>query len=513
MLNKLTLEEKIGQMFMIGFKGITIPKRTQTFINDKNIGGIILFSRNIDSIDGVIGLNNELHSLAKISPMIWTDQEGGNIVRFSEMAATGISHMGITATNNPKNSKTIASLIAKDMKLLGLDGVFAPVLDVNINENNPVIGIRSFSNDPDTVVKYAEEFIKGLKSEAIASCGKHFPGHGAASADSHLEIPEIILTKKIFDKFSIFPFLKLSDRLDAIMTAHVKYTNISDEIGTFSNELISGRLKKRSNFKGVVFSDCIEMKAITDNYTNEEIVLNSISAGIDVLIISHTYSLQEKLYNIALNLVKTGKIKESRIDESVSRILKLKSKYNIQKRTQNKSTISKIRKNINIEREIALSSIQILKNNKNILPLKEDSKTLFVEYSNQISEPAVLSEKSSKLEKIAKKLFINGTTQKLKISDNLENYIKNVNNFENIVIFIYSFTGESKSIVLKTIEDLFHIRNDLIVISLENPYEINNMSFINTFICTYGFREIQIEAVLKTLTIYQKNTRQIQKNE
>ncbi len=505
MPNKLTLEEKIGQMFMIGFDGIILPDKIKSFIVDKNIGGIILFSRNINSIEQVVKLNKQLHLLGKTTPMIWTDQEGGNIVRFGEMAATGISHMGITQTNRPENAKIIASLIAKDMKALGIDGVFAPVLDVNINEKNPVIGIRSFSDKPDIVVKYAEQFIAGLNNEGIASCAKHYPGHGAASADSHLEIPKILLSIDKFEKLSIFPFLELSDKLDSIMTAHVKYPNISDKIATFSKEFIDERYKNNSNFEGIVFSDCLEMKAISDNFSAEEIVYNSINAGIDVMIVSHTFSIQEEYYKIALNLVKTGVIKEERIDESVSRILKLKNKYKTQIKKQS-TQLPAIRQDIDIEKKIALSSINILKNNNNKLPIKKDTKTLFIEFTNKITSPAVLSEKASKLEQIVKESFNNSDSLKLSLSDNLDikKLSDNIDDYKNIVIFIYSFTGETKKKLNKIIEKLFKKRDDIIIISLENPYEINDLSFINTFICSYGFRDIQIEAVLETLKTYQQ---------
>ena len=514
MLNKLTLEEKIGQMFMIGFDGVSLPAKTRDFIIEKNIGGIILFSRNINSIEQVFKLNNQIHSLGSISPMIWTDQEGGNIIRFGEMTATGISHMGITQTNKPENAKTIASLIAKDMKKLGIDGVFAPVLDVNINKNNPVIGIRSFSDDPETVIKYAEQFIEGLNHENIASCGKHYPGHGAASADSHLEIPEILLSRDEFEKLSISPFIKLSDKLDSIMTAHVKYPEIVDKIGSFSKKLITDRLKNNSGFEGVVFSDCLEMKAISDNYSSEEIVFNSINAGIDVMTVSHSYSLQKEYYNIALDLVKKGRIQEKRIDDAVFRILKLKNKY-INSRN-NTSSLNKIREDKDIEKIIAQNSINILKNKDNILPLGTSSKTLFIEFNNKIISPSVLNEKYSKFEKLVKSSFKNSQIMKINLSSNLENdilnKINNIKNIENIVVFIYSFIGETKIKLNNLIKNIYKKKKDIIIVSLENPYEIDALPYINTFICSYGFREIQVEAVLQSLTSCQKTDHYTQVN-
>jgi len=508
MLKELSLEEKIGQMFMIGFDGVSLPEDISDFISSKNIGSVILFSRNIKSIADVINLNNEIHSLGTVTPMIWTDQEGGTIVRFGEMTATGISHMGIAETNNPENAKTIASIIAKDMKQLGIDGVFAPVLDVNTNENNPIIGIRAFSNKPDKVLLYGKKFIEGLNGEGIASCGKHFPGHGAASADSHLEIPKILLSKEDFNNLSIYPFLQLSASLDSLMTAHVKYPEISEEIGTFSKEFITLNLKQNAKFSGVVFSDCLEMKAIADNYTSEEIVFKSISAGIDIMIISHTKLLQEKYYNIALNLVKSGKISEKRIDDSVLRILKLKNKYKVNKFEYKRIRKYPIlRKDIAIERKIAIDSIKVLRNRNNILPINKDSKCLFIECTNKITVPSVINEKKiSQFESIIKKHFPLNTTVKLNLSYDLDiNYkqaTKNINDYDNVIVFIYSFNAKTKKNLITLIDKIYRKREDIIIISLENPYEINQLSFINTFICSYGFRQVQLEAVLKTLSSY-----------
>jgi len=507
---KLSLEEKIGQMFMLGFKGTKLPMKIQKFINEKNIGGVILFSRNINNIRDVVKLNNKIHSLGIISPMIWTDQEGGNIVRFGELAATGISPMGITETGNPENAKIIASIIAKDMNKIGIDGVFAPVLDVNTNSDNPVIGIRAFSDDPISVINYGEKYIEGLNNENIASCGKHFPGHGAASADSHLEIPIIDISENEFENKSILPFLKLINKYDSVMTAHVRYPNISEDIGTFSKNLIMGRLKEQENFEGVVFSDCLEMKAIADNFNSEEIVYKSITAGIDVMIISHTHKLQKEYYDIALKMVKDGKINEERINDSVKRILKLKNKYKINNKIREEISKNSLRQNIEKEKELALKSVKVFKNKDNTLPLSAISKNLFIEFVKKNKKPSVLSNKKIlRFNNLIKEEFINGEF----LSIDLSKSIKEINteiyqnlqdsSIKNTIIFIYSFRGKIRAKLIKVLKELSTLPNNLIIISLENPYEIKRLSFIKTFLCSYGFRNIQIQASLKTLKLYQ----------
>ena len=185
-LTRLSLEEKIGQLFLIGFLGDKLPQPVSEFIHQANIGFIILFARNIKNVNQIVHLTNDIHTCASISPFICTDQEGGTVVQFKELAATVISPMGMTATGDLNCARLAGELIGQEMDALGVDGVLAPVLDVNINEENSIIGIRSFSDDPERVVSFAAKFCEGISGQNIATCGKHYPGHGSTTEDSHL---------------------------------------------------------------------------------------------------------------------------------------------------------------------------------------------------------------------------------------------------------------------------------------------------------------------------------------
>ena len=192
------LKDRVGQLFMIGIKDEFLSAEEREFICSNNIGFIILFSRNYSSKDQLVKLTSEIHDLCDTPPFIFIDQEGGPIVRLGEDGSTMISHMGLAATGKKRNARRAGSIIGKEMRALGIDGVFAPVLDVNSHKENPVIGIRSFSDDPDVVAEYGSEFFQGLKKEKILGCGKHFPGHGHTIKDSHLEIPESAIDDKFF---------------------------------------------------------------------------------------------------------------------------------------------------------------------------------------------------------------------------------------------------------------------------------------------------------------------------
>ncbi|MCU0289100.1 MAG: beta-N-acetylhexosaminidase, partial [Acidobacteria bacterium] len=232
---QLSLKEKIAQLFMFGFKDKEMPGEIRQFFENNNPGFTILFSRNVESISQVRELTQEIHGLGKIPSFIYTDQEGGTVVQFKELAATVVSPMGLAATCSLRNARKAGQIIGAEMKALGVDGVLAPCLDVTYEENNPIIGIRSFSDDPEIIPQFALEFAAGLNEQKVASCGKHYPGHGGARADSHLEIPKIPVSPEYFYHYCYQPFLAAAQAgIDAFMTGHLLFPMIAPEIASFS---------------------------------------------------------------------------------------------------------------------------------------------------------------------------------------------------------------------------------------------------------------------------------------
>jgi len=494
-------------LLMIGIPDHSISDNYIRFITDNNIGFVILFSRNIRTVPQVIELTGTLHRMGKVPPLVYTDQEGGTIVRFGEMAATVVSPMGIAATGILENAEASGRIIGEDMDICGIDGVFAPVLDVNIEEENPVIGIRSFGDQPQMVVDYGINFCKGLNNAGILACGKHYPGHGAAKADSHLEIPKIHLTNQGFMDYCYQPFYELAQtQIDSIMTAHVQYPEITPELATFSPYMIKELLRGKADYQGVVFTDCLEMKAVMNNFSTEDIVLKAIGAGVDILVASHTLGFQEELLDIILFYTRKGIIEENRIDESLARIFALKNKRypgltftgNIQ--TQGNTDI-KIRKNISQEREIARHSVTLLKNQLDVLPLERDKKVLILEWGRKITGPSVMeNEKQTLIRKLSGQYFQNREHILLKPGEPLPPIVfSQIKNFQNIIVFIYSRTGKVDYMQTDAVKQLFKESKDIVLVSLENPYEIKKFPYIETFLVTYGFRKVQIEALMQIL--------------
>jgi len=499
---KYDLKTQVGQLFMIGISGLSLSDEEKNFIRLNNIGFIILFSRNYSSPSQILELTNEIHHLSVNPPAIFIDQEGGPIVRFGEEGSTVISHMGLAATGRKKNARRAGTIIGKELRELGIDGVFAPVLDVNSLKENPVIGIRSFSDDPEIVSEYAVEFYRGLKKKKILGCGKHYPGHGHTVRDSHLEIPESEIDKKFMSEINLSPFKRLiREKIDSIMTAHVRFPFISNHIATFSPEITANLLRKKLNFKGVLFSDCLEMDAIKDNFSTEEIIQGVIKSSLDVITISHSITLQKELLSLIRSKISNDEIVGERIYESLTRISELKKNFR-RKRFRNIRKRPTLRKHLKMEKEMAEESVTILKNDHGLIPIAKNNSVLLIDL-RKITHPANFHNKTSEnlIKEISGRFFpFSGNfipENEHRITDEEK---KRILKFTNIIIFDHSWSSIMDNTGRSFINSILKIRKDLILVCTNSPYTAGIFPDIKTIILTYGSRNVQMEALFYILS-------------
>ncbi|MFN0204621.1 MAG: glycoside hydrolase family 3 protein [Bacteroidia bacterium] len=339
----VSLAEKIGQMVLVGFRGLTIDEKSFVVKDIKagRVGGVILFdydvltknkSRNIQSPEQVKTLINQLKSYSNIPLFISIDQEGGKVMRLKPTMGfpNVISPQKIGAYANVDTSLKYAEAIGMTLEKLGVNVNFAPCVDVNINPDCPVIGKieRAYSKNPTTVTDEARILINTQKNHNVLSVLKHFPGHGSAKSDSHLGVTDVSTT---WQNSELLPYENLirSGNCDAVMVAHVFNKNLDPKYpATLSAPVIKGLLREKLEFNGLVFSDDMQMRAITSQYGVQEAVRRFILAGGDVLVFGNNLEYDE---NVAANIIKTissmvkkGEISEARIDESYARILKAK---------------------------------------------------------------------------------------------------------------------------------------------------------------------------------------------
>ena len=334
-INNMSLEEKIGQMLIVGMEGYEIDENIKELINKYYVGGFILFKKNIESAQQLINLTNDLKKLNEqnlIPLFLSIDEEGGSISRLPPEFIKSESNRVIGENNDPLLSFEIGGIIAKQIKSLGFNINFAPVLDIDSNPNNPVIGDRSFGPDPNLVSELGIATMKGIQSQNIVPVIKHFPGHGDTDTDSHLGLPSVDKSFNDLMQFELIPFKNaIEDGADAVMVAHILYEMIDPLYpSTLSETIIQDLLRDQLGFNGIVITDDMTMGAIMDNYDVTEASIQSIKAGCDIVLICHGYENIINVLEALKRAVENNEITEDRINQSVYRILTIKHKYGIE---------------------------------------------------------------------------------------------------------------------------------------------------------------------------------------
>lgn len=384
MIKDMTLEEKIGQLLMPDFrkwkgKRVTaINHEIASIIKDYHIGGVILFEENFEGRNQTKQLIQSFQSMAKIPLMFAVDQEGGLITRipfFPKMPG----NMALGATGNSEIARKVGLAIGSELNRLGIHINFGPVLDINNNPDNPVIGVRSFGDNIENVTKMGLAYMTGLNEAGVAAVGKHFPGHGDVNLDSHYILPSSTKTLIQLSELELIPFQATIDNgIQGIMTAHITFSQIDLETAksikdglpieipaTLSYEIMNDLLREKMGFKGLLFTDAMNMSAVSNHFKSVDSAIRAINAGADVLLMPINLKL---VYEGLIEAVKSGKISENRINESVSRILKLKMDYVFDSNNDNKIIVDAVEA-MKIEQEAINLSITLVKN-EGIIPLE-----------------------------------------------------------------------------------------------------------------------------------------------
>jgi len=333
-LDQLSLDEKIGQMILAGVQGTTLDDQAKQMIADQKVGGIIFYGNNVTTLQGTANFVQSIKEANRSNPVpifMSVDQEGGKVSRMPEEVESIPSNGKVGATKDAELAETMGKLLARQIQLAGFNVDFAPVLDINSNPNNPVIGDRSFGSSAELVSRLGIAEMKGLRSEGMIPVVKHFPGHGDTSVDSHLDLPVVNKTEKQLAEQEWIPFqAAVKDHVEAVMVAHILFPKLDpDHPASLSDVIIGEHLRGQFNYDGVVITDDLSMGAIAKNYKLNEAAIATVQAGSDILLVAHSYESAKTIFDTLKNAVKNGKITESRIDESVYRILSLKQSYKL----------------------------------------------------------------------------------------------------------------------------------------------------------------------------------------
>ncbi len=321
----------VGQLFVVGFRGdgSEPTAAVSEALGAGDIGGVILFRRNVKDVEQVVALNEAIHAAAHsavAAPFVSLDQEGGRVVRLKEPLTPIPPMRRIGDTGDWELAADIAEVLATEVQALGFNLNFSPVLDVDTNPDNPVIGDRSFSRDPETVAKMGGAFCFGHIKSGVVPCGKHFPGHGDTDTDSHHELPVLNHPPERFEEIELVPFQRaFAAEIPMIMTAHVLVPALDTvHPATLSHAVMHRLLRDEMGYDGVVITDDLEMKAVAERYTPQEMVELGLRAGVDIFLICHEEEKWKAAHAHLLELATRNPHDRARVFESANRVMRLK---------------------------------------------------------------------------------------------------------------------------------------------------------------------------------------------
>jgi beta-N-acetylhexosaminidase len=318
--------EALGELFIMGFNGLELTDETSAFISQAGIGGVMVNALNYESPAQMAELSNQIQECRKSLPLwIGVDQEGGRVQRLKKHFTRIPDAAAISATDSPKLVFEIAEVIARELKAVGINLNFAPVADIATNPRNPVIGPRAFGNDEDTVSKMSSGMVRGHLTQGVQPCVKHFPGHGDTSTDSHFALPRVDTSLEVMREREFKPFTKaFKSRCSMVMTAHIICSQIDPKLpATLSSKILRDILRNELRFRGVLVSDEMEMKAITDHFGPEDAPRMAIQAGCDILIYK-TEKGARHAYASLLKALDDGTLQPQEVIEAATRVRKLK---------------------------------------------------------------------------------------------------------------------------------------------------------------------------------------------
>ena len=508
-LSKMTLEEKIGQMVACRYSGNFVNRNSEyfqnlkTMIEDYKIGGIIIFGG--ETYEAAI-LTNSFQELAEIPLLVASDFERGVGNQISG-ATLFPPIMGVGAADSEELAYAMGKITAQEGRALGIHMTYSPVVDVNVNPDNPIINTRSVGEDPEMVSHIAEAFIQGCQDFGMIATAKHFPGHGDTDLDSHSVLATIEGDRERLNRVELFPFQRAIDAgVQAIMTAHLRIPALDptpDLPATLSYPILTDLLRKEMGFNGLIVTDSMGMGGVTTLYSPEDAAFKAVKAGVDMLLLPPT---PKEVIQSLIQAVRNGDLQESRIDESVKRILEAKARLGIhQKKLVDVEALDRKigAKGSLVQAEKTFeSSITLVKNEGDIVPL-----------SAGFQKIAVFSLSSDPGGYFAGRAFVRA--MKRRVPRAIEFYaeastggefiaeaVEKTREADVVVIGLFSRVSARKGNVgldlkhIQLINELADGHQRVVVVSFGSPYFLRNFKDVDAYLCAYRYAdESQLSAV------------------
>ena len=518
----MSLEDKVGQMFvMFGYgPGANVADQRNTdlygvatpaeVVRKYHPGGWIYFSARGNVTDPVqlATYSNDLQKAAMstgthIPLQIATDQEQGLVVRIGPPATQFAGNMAQGASRSTKDARTLGAITGRELRAMGIQQDYAPVADVNLNPLNPVIGVRSFSSNPQLASDMTVAVTKGLQSDAgeIATA-KHFPGHGDTKDDSHFAIPTINHTKEQWETIDAPPFkAAIAAGIESIMTAHIVVPSLdpSEDPATLSKPILTGVLRDQLGFKGVVITDALEMAGVRQKYGDAEVAIRAVEAGADQVLLPPAPDLQ---FNAVVDAVRSGRISESRINQSVVRILLLKLRHGIL--THPLVDTSKVMKVVGKPSSLATAqkvtdkTTTLVKNDDAALPLSKDPKKVLVTGWG-VSTTQLVADKMATRGATPTVFQTGAVPTDTQIAD----AVTKAN--ANDVTVVLTMKAADKLVTdpsakqAKLVNALLATGKPVVTVAVRDPYDVSAYTAAPTNLATYSYTGVALESLVKVM--------------
>jgi beta-N-acetylhexosaminidase len=326
-----TLRREIGQLLIGSLPALTLTSELRSLAREFQLGGIILFSRNVEVPEQVAELAHDVQALSRDVPLwVSVDQEGGRVARLKAPFTEWPPMAVLGRSGDEKLAGRFARALAAELRAVGVTLDYAPVLDIHTNPKNPVIGDRALAEDADMVARLGVAIIKGLQDSGVAACGKHFPGHGDTSVDSHFDLPLVEHPPDRLRRVEFVPFrAAIAAGVAFMMTGHVLVPSLDeDRPATLSRRIVAGLLREELGFNGVIFGDDLEMKAVAAQYTVEDAAVQAIAAGCDgLLVCSGAIEAQAATLEALVHAVEDGRLPLKRVEDALARQRRAKERF------------------------------------------------------------------------------------------------------------------------------------------------------------------------------------------
>jgi beta-glucosidase-like glycosyl hydrolase len=518
----MLLDEKIGQMFSYGARGVFMGESSPAYqqllhqVRDNHVGGFIWFVSNVYE---TALLNEKLQAASRVPLLISADLEAGVGMRFLDTTFWP-SAMAIAATGDPSLAEKEGRVVAREARALGINHILAPVADVNVDPDNPVINTRSFGEDPEDVSQYVAAFIRGVQGEHVLATAKHFPGHGATHIDSHRALPVLDVTRERLDRVELVPFrAAIAAKVASIMIGHLSipsiepapapvraaahtdnpYGTTSVEVtregtlpATISPKVIEGLLRGELRYDGLVVTDAFDMGGLTEHFDPGEAAVRAIEAGEDQILLSPNTDIAIAAVKAA---VTSGRIPEWRIDQSVRRILAAKEFAGVPHADpENIFRVIDSSEHRELAEEIARRALTLVRAQRGILPLRNAARVLYVLVMDFPDPMADIERELRRRSNVVQATILDSRSRD-------EDLPMTVNADVAVIAFaIRARSGAGQIAVPAAARHLVEIlKLPMIGISFGSPYLLREVPKLGTYICAYGIQPVMQVAAVKAI--------------